>query len=472
MAESREQIQLMSVTSIDGRYGEKTTELQEITSEHALMRYRAIVEVKWLQHILSGNVSDLIPPVSDEALATLDQAIDSFSIDDSLAIKDFETTTKHDVKAVEYWLRSKMTHPELTSRKELAHFGATSEDINNLAYAMMTRDLIEQVFLPRLRGVRDDLARRAIEWSDIPTLGLTHGQPATPTTLGKMVAVPAHRLHRQIGRIESTNIYGKFNGATGNMNAVMVADPDVDWQKVNHDFVSSLGFTPNEITTQIESLDWFYDFANDMAHANEIIKGFDVDTWLNIMLKRFSQTPEKGATGSSTMPQKINPINFENSEGSLHMASVLWQGMANRLSYSRLERDLSGSTVMRNIGYVAGLEIVGLDSISRAIKSINPNSDHIEQELAASPEVLAEALQTVMRIYSQREDAPESYAVLKELTRGKSFTIEDYVKFVDELDLPSDVKDRLRDMVAANYTGKAAELARQVGDEIATKNSD
>lgn len=460
-----------NATSVDGRYLEQTAPVREIVSEDGLMRYRAEVEVRWLQTLLKGDVSDYIPPVSDDALAALDEVVEGYSVDDSLRIKEFEngtpnlTATRHDVKAVEYWLREKMqAHPELASRLELAHFGATSEDINNLAYAMMVRDLRGEVFVPRLRKLQGTMADKALEWADIPMLGLTHGQPATPLTLGKSLAVPTARLGKQIDALEGIDITGKFNGATGNYNSLIAADPDVDWRGVTSDFVSSLGFTPNEVTTQIEPLDWFSEFGYRMAQTNNVLKGFDVDTWINIMLRRFTQIPEAGATGSSTMPQKINPIRFENSEGNFDIATAIWERLANRLAYSRLERDLSGSTVMRNLGYVAGLQIVAIDNLQKGLGQIYPNEVHLAEELDANPAVLGEAVQTVMRIHSQYEGAPESYDILKQLTRGKEFSYPQYLEFVAGLDIPQEAKDRLLALTADTYTGAAADIATRVGE--------
>jgi adenylosuccinate lyase len=453
----RSNAQLTAASQLDGRYNRETREVVPFVSEHALMRYRSIVEIKWLQFLLSGEVTDKIPAAAPEALARLSAVLDDYSLEDTAAIKEHERVTKHDVKALEYWLKDEIGNdPELGGYLEYIHLGATSEDLNNLAYAMMLSDLRSEVFVPHLRTIQTKLGSQAVKWADIPSLGLTHGQAASPTTIGKEIRVTERRLDGQIEAIEAIKIKGKFNGATGNFNALQLIDPTVDWPAQAKKFVESLGdFTYNGYTTQIEPLDWFIDFANHMSHADDILQGFAQDTWMQIMLENFGQIPEAGATGSSTMPHKVNPIRFENSEGRLAIASNNWTFLAHRLAHSRLQRDLSGSTVLRHIGDTAGSQLIGYKSLEAGLEQIYPNEIHLEKKLADSPQVLAEAIQTMMRVNL----VPNSYDVIKEITRGANITQEELALHINNLSISEEDKQTLINLTPAGYTGVASKIA-------------
>jgi adenylosuccinate lyase len=453
----RSNTQLTAASQLDGRYNRETREVAPFVSEHGLMRYRSIVEVKWLQFLLSGEVTQRIPAASPEALAKLTTLLDNYSLEDTAAIKEHERVTKHDVKALEYWLKDKIgDDPELSGYLEYIHLGATSEDLNNLAYAMMVSDLRSEVFVPHLKQIQTKLGSQAIKWADIASLGLTHGQAASPTTVGKEIRVVERRLDGQIEAIEAIKIKGKFNGATGNSNALELIDPKVDWPAQQKKFVESLGdFTYNPYTTQIEPLDWFIDFANHMSHANDILQGLDVDVWMQIMLENFGQIPEAGATGSSTMPHKVNPIRFENSEGRLAIASNNWTFLAHRLAHSRLQIDLSGSTVLRHIGDTAGSQVIGYKSLEAGLEQIYPNEVHLKEKLASSPQVLAEAIQTMMRVSL----IPNSYDVIKEITRGASITQQELAVHINNLDMSEEDKQTLINLTPAEYIGIASKIA-------------
>jgi len=447
------------LSPLDGRYRPMVTALGDHLSEAGLNRARVRVEIEWLlyltDHELFGSVR-----LDHEQARQLREFAAEFGQAEIDELARLEATTRHDVKAVEYLVRAKLTELGLTSIAELTHFAATSEDINNLSYAITISAAVREVWQPKLRAVIEALRALAIQHRDAAMLAHTHGQPATPTTMGKEFAVFVHRLDRVAARIDAVEVLGKFNGATGTYAAHLAADPTQDWPTISREFVTSLGLEWNPLTTQIESHDWQVDLYQSMSHACRILHNLCTDIWSYISTGYFRQIPQAGTTGSSTMPHKINPIRFENAEANLELSSALLESLAQTLVTSRLQRDLTDSTTQRNIGVAFGHSLVAFDNIERGLKEIDLDLDRLAADLDANWEVLGEAIQTVIRaeVTAGRSSIADPYAILKELTRGKRIGQADLVAFIDGLDIGQDAKDRLRVMTPASYAGLASQL--------------
>ncbi|OLQ75207.1 adenylosuccinate lyase [Photobacterium proteolyticum] len=447
---------LTAVSPVDGRYGSKTSVLRSIFSEYGLLKYRTIVEIRWLQKLAATDAIVEVPAFSDEANAFLDRVAAEFSEEDALRIKTIERTTNHDVKAVEYFLKEKVAEvPELHAVNEFIHFACTSEDINNTSHALMLHEARETVILPEIRNVIDAIKGLANEYREVPLLSRTHGQPASPSTMGKEMANVAYRMERQYKQIESIEILAKINGAVGNYNAHLSAYPEVDWHQFSEEFITeSLGVTWNPYTTQIEPHDYIAELFDAIARFNTILLDFDRDVWGYIALGHFKQKTIAGEIGSSTMPHKVNPIDFENSEGNLGLANAIFTHLAQKLPVSRWQRDLTDSTVLRNLGVGCGYAIIAYTSTLKGISKLEVNQAALEAELDKNWEVLAEPVQTVMRRYG----IEKPYEKLKELTRGKRVDGEGMRNFIDGLELPEHEKARLKEMTPANYIGDAVKL--------------
>ncbi|MUL03659.1 adenylosuccinate lyase [Aliivibrio fischeri] len=447
---------LTAVSPVDGRYGSKTISLRSIFSEYGLLKYRTVVEVRWLQKLAATQSIAEVATLSAEANQFLDDIAANFSEEDAMRIKEIERTTNHDVKAVEYFLKEKVAEvPELHAINEFIHFACTSEDINNTSHALMLKEARDTVILPEIRNVIDAIKALANEYRDIPLLSRTHGQPASPSTMGKEMANVAYRMERQYKQIENVEILAKINGAVGNYNAHLSAYPDVDWHKFSEEFITeSLGVTWNPYTTQIEPHDYIAELFDAIARFNTILLDFDRDVWGYIALGHFKQKTIAGEIGSSTMPHKVNPIDFENSEGNLGLANAIFSHLAQKLPVSRWQRDLTDSTVLRNLGVGCGYAIIAYTSTLKGISKLEVNRDALLAELDKNWEVLAEPVQTVMRRYG----IEKPYEKLKELTRGKRVDGEGMRAFIDGLEIPADEKARLKEMTPANYIGQAIEL--------------
>ncbi|GAJ75868.1 LOW QUALITY PROTEIN: adenylosuccinate lyase [Vibrio sp. JCM 18905] len=448
---------LTAVSPVDGRYGSKTIALREIFSEYGLLKYRTIVEIRWLQKLAATAEIAEVPAFSAEANQFLDDLAANFSEEDARRIKEIERTTNHDVKAVEYFLKEKVADvPELHAVNEFFHFACTSEDINNTSHALMLKEAREQVILPEIRNLIDAIKALAVEYRDIPLLSRTHGQPASPSTMGKEMANVAYRMERQFKQIENVEILAKINGAVGNYNAHLSAYPELDWHKFSEEFITeSLGVTWNPYTTQIEPHDYIAELFDAIARFNTILIDFDRDVWgVYIALGHFKQKTIAGEIGSSTMPHKVNPIDFENSEGNLGLANAVFGHLAQKLPISRWQRDLTDSTVLRNLGVGVGYAIIAYTSTLKGISKLEVNREALLAELDKNWEVLAEPVQTVMRRYG----IEKPYEKLKELTRGKRVDGEAMRNFIDGLELPEHEKARLKEMTPANYIGQAVEL--------------
>jgi adenylosuccinate lyase len=449
---------LTAVSPVDGRYAARTARLRSLASEYGLMRYRVRVEVAWLRALAAQPGVPEVPRLSESAEAFLGALVDGFGEADAARIKEIERTTNHDVKAVEYFLKERFAAlPELAVLAEFVHFACTSEDINNLAYALMLRDARAQLLLPELDALIAALGAMAERYADLPMLSRTHGQPASPTTLGKEIANFAARLARARARLAGVEILGKSNGAVGNYNAHLAAYPDVDWEAVSRAFVEGLGLGWNRFTTQIEPHDWIAEYADASARLGTIGIDFARDVWGYVSLGYFRQRSVPGEVGSSTMPHKVNPIDFENAEGNFGVANALWRHLSEKLPISRWQRDLTDSTVLRNVGAALGYTLVAWQSLARGLPKLEADTGAIAADLEATTEVLAEAVQTVMRRYG----VPEPYEKLKALTRGRGVSAEELARFVDALAIPADAKARLRALTPAGYTGRAAALARK-----------
>ena len=448
---------LTALSPIDGRYASQTDVLRDIFSECAFMNARVRVEVEWLIALSEAGFEEL-PHLSDHGKAFLRGLADNFSLEDCEAVKAIERTTNHDVKAVEYWIKDRVAHDEeLKSAAEFVHFACTSEDINNTSHALMLmKGRTELVaYLKRIHATIVDFAK---QWADIPMLSRTHGQTASPTTVGKEFANVAVRLNRVIEAIEAVKIYAKMNGAVGNYNAHLIAYPDVDWENFSRKVVEErLGAVFNTHTIQIEPHDYMAELFHEIERANTILLDFDRDVWGYISLGFFRQKLKEGEVGSSTMPHKVNPIDFENSEGNLGIANALFGHLAGKLPVSRWQRDLTDSTVLRNLGVAFGYCFIGYNALTRGLGKLQVNEARIAEDLDHAWEVLAEAVQTVMRRYG----VPHPYEQLKALTRGKGITPETMRTFIEGLEIPADAKARLMELTPATYIGKAPELARR-----------
>ena len=449
---------LTAVSPLDGRYADKTAALRSFASEWGLIRYRLRVEIAWLRALAAEPTLAEPRGLSADAEAALERIAAEFGEADARRVKEIERTTNHDVKAVEYFLRERITSvPELANIQEFVHFACTSEDINNLAYALMLRDVRDEVLLPELDGVILGLRALAERFAEQPMLARTHGQPASPTTLGKELAVFVGRLARQRRQIAAAEILGKMNGAVGNYNAHLAAFPDVDWEGVARGFVESLGLVWNPCTTQIEPHDWIAELADALARANRVLIDFARDVWGYVSLGYFRQRVLESEVGSSTMPHKVNPIDFENAEGNLGVANALLHHLADKLPISRWQRDLTDSTVLRNVGSAAGHCLIAYQSLRRGLGKLELDRTRLAEDLEASWEVLGEAVQTVLR----RHGVPDAYERLKELTRGKRVDREGLLRFITGLPLPDAEKKRLAALTPGAYTGNASAQARR-----------
>ena len=450
---------LTAISPIDGRYGSKTRSLREFYSEYGLIRFRVLVEVRWLQQLARNPDIYEVSEFSDEANALLNAIVDNFSEADAQAIKDIEKTTNHDVKAVEYFLKQKIAdNNELNAASEFIHFACTSEDINNLSHGLMIRSGLDQVMLPALEKVLAAIKDLAKTYADYSMLSRTHGQTASPTTMGKEMANVAYRLQRQLKQLKQVEILGKINGAVGNYNAHLSAYPEVDWTANAQAFVTGLGLSWNPFTTQIEPHDYIAEVFDILCRINTILIDFDRDVWGYISLGYFKQKTIAGEVGSSTMPHKVNPIDFENSEGNLGIANAVMTHLAQKLPISRWQRDLTDSTVLRNLGTGLGHSLIAYEATLKGISKLELNEARLREDLDNAWEVLAEPIQTVMRRYG----IEKPYEKLKELTRGKTINKELMASFIDNLAIPEEEKVRLRALTPASYIGNAAEQAKTI----------
>lgn len=449
---------LNALSPLDGRYAGRGQALRPLLSEAGFMHHRVKVEAAWLVALSDAGLPEL-PAFSTEARTALQRLVDDFSEDDAARIKDIERVTNHDVKAVEYWLKERVAdHAELAKAAEFIHFACTSEDINNTSHALMLRAARDEVLLPALQALHDKLAELAQAHADQPLLSRTHGQPATPSTMGKEFANVAVRLKRAIAVIAQVTPLAKLNGATGNFNAHLAAYPEVDWEAVSGKVLAGLGLTQNRHTIQIEPHDWMAELFDAVARANVILLDLNRDVWGYIALGYFKQRLKEGEVGSSTMPHKVNPIDFENSEGNLGLANATLRHLADKLPISRWQRDLTDSTVLRNLGVAFGYSMVAYDACLRGLNKLEINAQAIDADLDECWEVLAEPVQTVMRRYG----LPQPYEQLKALTRGKGITQSALREFVAGLELPDEARQRLLDMTPRSYIGLAAKLARSM----------
>ena len=451
---------LTAISPLDGRYGSKLLPLRDVFSEYGLIARRVQVEVRWLQCLAAHESIVEIPPFSSAATQFLNDLLHNFGPEEAAKIKQIEATTNHDVKAVEYFLKEAVaSEPELAAVSEFIHFACTSEDINNLAHGLMLRDGLT-ILLPPMREIIDALADLAQQQAEQPMLSRTHGQTASPTTLGKELANVVARLQRQLQQLEAVTPLGKINGAVGNYNAHLATYPEVDWPNTAQHFVETLGLGWNPYTTQIEPHDYMAEIFDVMMRFNTILIDFNRDIWSYISLGYFKQRTIAGEVGSSTMPHKVNPIDFENSEGNLGLANALLSHLSQKLPISRWQRDLTDSTVLRNMGVGCAYELLAYQSCLKGIGKLQVNATRIDEDLNDSWEVLAEPIQTIMRRYG----IPEPYEKLKALTRGQAITPTVLAKFIDSLDLPPEVKASLRAMTPASYTGNAAYQAQNIRD--------
>ncbi len=450
---------LTAVSPVDGRYGSKTTDLRPIFSEFGLIRHRVLVEIRWLQHLAATPEIAEVKPFSSHANGILNTIVDNFSETDAHRVKNIERTTNHDVKAVEYFIKEKISgNAELEAVSEFVHFACTSEDINNLAYALMLREGRNQILLPLFDELIEALRQMAHAYADIPMLSHTHGQPASPTTVGKEMANVVYRLHRQREQIAAISLLGKINGAVGNYNAHLSAYPEIDWQALAEKFVTSLGLEWNPYTIQIEPHDYIAELFDAISRFNTILLDFDRDIWTYISMGYFKQKTVKGEVGSSTMPHKVNPIDFENSEGNLGIANAIFSHLGQKLPVSRMQRDLTDSTVLRNLGVGIAHSVIAYHSSLRGISKLEVDTEQLANVLDANWEVLAEPIQTVMRRYG----IEKPYEKLKELTRGQRLDAVAMQAFIEKLEIPENEKQRLMDLTPASYTGNAAAQAKKI----------
>ena len=452
---------IFALSPLDGRYAQSVEDLRPIFSEFGLMKARVRVELEWLRALSAEPKIREVPMFSGSTIAEIDAVIANFNLDNAAEVKAIEATTNHDVKAIEYWLKNRFkNNQEIQAVNEFIHFACTSEDINNLSHALMLKEARENVILPKLAKVSEKLQQLAHELAEIPMMSRTHGQPATPTTLGKEVANVLYRLQRQIKQLASQEFLGKINGAVGNYNAHMLAYPDVNWEQHCQNFVEkSLGLTFNPYTIQIEPHDYMAEFFQTISRINTILIDFNRDVWGYISLGYFKQKVKAGEVGSSTMPHKVNPIDFENSEGNLGMANAILGFLSEKLPISRWQRDLTDSTVLRNMGIGVGYTVLGLAAHLRGLNKLEVNPPVLATDLDENWALLAEPIQTVMRRYA----VPNAYEQLKELTRGKDgITPEKLKSFINHLAIPDNAKTELLALTPALYIGKAIELAKRI----------
>ncbi|NCV52394.1 MAG: adenylosuccinate lyase [Gammaproteobacteria bacterium] len=450
---------LTAISPIDGRYASKVDALRPIASEFGLMRARVEVELAWIKSLASHPQIDEVAPLSEQAIAQIDAIVADFAEADGERIKEIERTTNHDVKAIEYFIKEKFAlSPELNAISEFVHFACTSEDINNLSYSLMLTRMRDDVLAPKMREIVEFLRAKANEWAAHAMLSRTHGQSASPTTVGKEFANVVARLERQLTQFEAVQLLGKLNGAVGNYNAHLSAYPEVDWAAHAESVITNLGLTFNPYTTQIEPHDCVAEYFDALKRFNTILIDLDRDLWSYISLDYFKQRTVAGEVGSSTMPHKVNPIDFENSEGNLGIANAVFEHLAAKLPVSRWQRDLTDSTVLRNVGVGAAHSLIAYEASLKGLNKLEINLAVITEDLAKRWEVLAEPVQTVMRRYG----IEKPYEQLKELTRGKPIDEESLRAFIGNLDIPDDAKQALLDMTPLTYTGSAEAQARNV----------
>lgn len=452
---------LTALSPLDGRYSARTDSLREIFSEYGLIRFRVLAEVRWVQFLAAESAVPGFGPLSPVASQVLDRIAAGFRPKDARRVKEIERRTNHDVKAVEYFIGECLGEDtELGKIRPFLHFACTSEDINNIAYALMLRHGRDDVLLPKLRQVVSLLDTMARNMADLPMLARTHGQPASPTTMGKELANSAWRLKRQLRQLRAVEPLAKLNGAVGNFNAHLAAYPDADWSDISRRFIESLGLAWNPYTTQIEPHDWIAEYCDVLARINTIMLDLCRDAWGYISIGHFRQRRIDTEVGSSTMPHKVNPIDFENAEGNLGIANALLKHFSEKLPVSRWQRDLSDSTVLRNVGVAAGHSLLAIDSLLVGLRKLEPDAASMQAELDDSWQILGEAIQTVMRRFGHAD----AYEQLKALTRGSIISREDLQRFLQSVDLPASERSRLLALTPAAYIGDAARLARQAAD--------
>lgn len=449
--------QLTAISPVDGRYGGKTSELRPIFSEFGLIRHRVLVEIRWLQHLAKEKAITEVPGFSADTQKLLNDIVDNFSEQDALRVKEIESTTNHDVKAVEYLLKEKIAgNKELEAVTEFIHFACTSEDINNLSHALMLREARDTVMLQLMDKLISALTELAKELAAQPMLAHTHGQPASPTTVGKELANVVYRLQRQIKQIKAVPLLGKFNGAVGNYNAHLSAYPELDWSEISKNFIECLGLEQNPFTIQIEPHDYMAELFDGFSRFNNILMDFDRDIWTYISMGFFKQKTIAGEVGSSTMPHKVNPIDFENSEGNIGIANAIFSHLSAKLPISRMQRDLTDSTVLRNLGVGLAHCMIAYQSSLRGISKLQVNAEALNTTLDNNWEVLAEPIQTVMRRYG----IEKPYEKLKELTRGNRVSEEDFKTFITNLEIPEEAKKQLILLSPKTYIGNAIEQTK------------
>jgi adenylosuccinate lyase len=450
---------LTAISPVDGRYGQKVSVLRPIFSEFGLIHHRVLVEVRWLQALATERAIEEVPALSAEASSLLDTIVTNFNEDDAARVKTIESTTNHDVKAVEYFLKEKISgNTELESVSEFIHFACTSEDINNLAYALMLKRGRDETLIPLISQTIDELTTLAKDHAEDALLSRTHGQPASPSTMGKELANTAYRMQRQLTQIKAVPMLGKINGAVGNYNAHLSAYPDINWPEFSTTFIESLGLIPNPYTTQIEPHDYMAELFDAMSRINTVLIDLSRDIWGYISLGYFKQKLVAGEVGSSTMPHKVNPIDFENAEGNLGLATAILSHLSHKLPISRWQRDLSDSTVLRNLGVGFAHELIALSSLSKGLNKLEINPARLQEDLDNNWEVLAEPIQTVMRRYG----IEKPYEKLKELTRGQKIDAVTLKHFIESLDIPGSAKEDLKKLTPARYIGNAEKQAKDI----------
>ncbi len=451
--------ELTAISPVDGRYGSKTAAFRDLFSEYGLIKHRVLVEVRWFQALASHGEIPEVPELDDAALKVLNGIADNFSVDDAERIKTIERTTNHDVKAVEYFLKEKIQgNPVLEASNEFLHFACTSEDINNLSHGLMLKAGRDDVLLPAMDEIIDTLTQQAQTYASQPMLSRTHGQTASPTTVGKELANVVYRLRKQRDQVANTQIYGKANGAVGNYNAHLSAYPEIDWPAFSQQFIESIGLQINPFTIQIEPHDYMAEMFDAISRFNTILIDLSRDIWAYISNAYFKQKTVAGEIGSSTMPHKVNPIDFENAEGNLGIANALLGHLSLKLPISRWQRDLTDSTVLRNLGVGFAHSLIAYQSLLKGLSKLEINADVIEADLDSSWEVLAEPIQTVMRRYG----IENPYEKLKELTRGKEITQQAFQEFIKTLDMPEEARDNLLKLTPQNYIGNAVEQTKEL----------
>ena len=444
--------ELLNISPIDGRYKKLTKEVAEYFSEYNLIKNRVLVEIEWLKTLFK----ELHIAHTSKDIEILNQILNNFNIEEAKRVKEIENVTKHDVKAVEYYIDEKLKQNNIEKYNYLVHFACTSEDINNIAYGIMEKELIENVYIPNVETILNILKEKANDYKDIPMLSHTHGQNATPTTVGKELAIFVYRINKILNKIKQEKFTGKFNGTVGNFNAHIISYKDIDWIKISKKFVESFGLEYNLFTTQIESHDTLCLIFSYITLLNNIILDFDSDMWMYISRDYFIQNNVAGEIGSSVMPHKINPINFENSMANIKMANGVISVLTENLQISRMQRDLSDSSLLRNIGNAIAYSIIAIKQSIIGLKKLHVNEEYLKKELENTPEVLAEAVQTILR----KNKYDNAYELLKEMTRGKNVTLDEIRKFIEKLDLDKEDKDRLLELTPEKYIGLASELVK------------